>query len=90
MDGQTNKNERSYRDHPLRRDLINILYFFSFVAVSLSKLVRISPPKLLNGLSSYFQGMFRQTPIYASNNYFFNMSVRLSVNQLSISLSHFH
>ena len=43
-----------------------------------------SPPTPLNGLSSYFQGMFPQTPSCASSHYFFNMSVRLSVNQLSL------
>ena len=46
-DGRTNKNERSYRDHPLRGDL--------------KKLVNTSL-KPLKGLNSYFQGMFPQTP----------------------------
>ena len=44
----------------------------------------------VTGLSSYFQGMFPHTPSYASNNYFFNMPVCESVNQLSICLSYFH
>ena len=52
--------------------------------------VHVSPPKPLNGLSSNFQGMFPQIPSCAYSHYFFNMSVRLSVNQLSISLYYFH
>ena len=66
------------------------LFVRAFVLVSLSKLVRTSPPKPLNGLSSYFQGVFPQTPSCASRHYFSNMSVDLSVNQLSISMSYFH
>ena len=34
--------------------------------------------------------MFPQTPSCASSHYFFNMSVHLSVNQLSISLSYLY
>ena len=34
--------------------------------------------------------MFPQTPSCASSHYFFNMSVHLFVNQLSISLSYFY
>ena len=60
------------------------------VLVSLSKLVRTSPSKPLNRLSSNFQGMFHETPSCASSHYFSDMSVRVSVNQLSISLSYFH
>ena len=72
-----------------------LIYVCSFVCLSilvlLSKLiVCTSPPKPLKGLSSYFQGMFPQTPSCASSHYFSNMSVHLSVNQLSISLSYFH
>ena len=54
------------------------------------KVVNTSPPKPLNGLSSNFQGMFPQTPSCASTHYFSNMSVRLSVNQLSVRLTYFH
>ena len=62
----------------------------SCVALSLSKLVLTSPPKLLNELCSNFQEMFLDTSSCASSHYFSNISVRLSVNQLSISLSYFH
>ena len=79
-------------------DLYKSLYFWlfvrssvhPFVLVSLSKLVRTSPPKLLNGLTSNFQGVIPVTPSCASSHYFSNMSVYLSVNQLFISLSCFH
>ena len=62
----------------------------SSVALSFSKLVITSPPKPLNGLCSNFQAMFLDIPSCASTHYFSNMSVRLSINQLSISLSYFH
>ena len=61
----------------------------SFVLISLSKLVWKSSPKPLNGLISHFQGMFPENPSCASSHYFSNMSVLLSVNKLSISLSYF-
>ena len=35
------------------------------------KIITTSPSKLLNGLSSNFQGMFPQTLSYASSHYFF-------------------
>ena len=54
------------------------------------KLVITSPPKPLNGLSSYFHGMFPQSPSCAYFISFFNMCNHLSVNQLSFSLSYFH
>ena len=86
-----------FLDPRLAGDLYKSSNFWLFVRafvlvslVSLSKLVRTSPPKPLNGLSSYFQGMFPKTPSCASRHYFSNMSVHLSVNQLSISLSYFH
>ena len=61
------------------------------LSISLSYYLVITtfPLKPQTGLSSYFQGMFPQILLYASSHYFYNMSVRLSVNQLSISLSYF-
>ena len=83
--------------------VVHILLFFQYVLpsvcklvinktvlFSLKKLVNTSPPKPLNGLSSYFQGMFPQTLSCSSSHYFSNISVHLSVNQLSISLSYFY
>ena len=70
--------------------LTNLIFFRSFVLVLLSKLVNTSPPKPLNLLSSNFQGMFPEIPSCASIHYFSNMSVHLSLNQLSISLVYFH
>ena len=76
-------------------DLSNSSHFSSSIYLSVFltfviKLVNTSPPKLLNGLGSNFQGMFPQIPSCASNHYFSNMSYCLSVFQLSISLSYFH
>merc|ERR1712102_64583 len=55
-----------------------------------SNLLTTIPPKPLNGLCSNFQAMFLDIPSCASTHYFSNISIRLSVNQLSISLSYFH
>ena len=86
-------------DHREAGDLNKSYNFCSSVSLSVSplvslsfviKVVNTSPPKPLNGLSSNFQGMFPQTPSCASSHYFSNMSVRLSVNQLSVRLTYFH
>ena len=50
-------------------------FFGQFVSFSLSNLGSRYPSKLLNRLSSNFQGMCLQIPSFASSHYFSNMSV---------------